>query len=44
MRFHWPVALLVAALSLVYLATLAAGLYPARLAASLNPIEVIHEE
>lgn len=44
MRFHWPVALLLTALSLVYLATIAAGLYPARLAAALNPIEVIHEE
>ncbi len=44
MRFHWPVTLLVTALSIVYLATIAAALYPARLAASLNPIEVIHEE
>ena len=44
MRFHWPVALLMAALSIVYAATIAAALYPARLAASLNPIEVVHEE
>ena len=44
MRFHWPVALLIAALSIVYAATVAAALYPARLAASLNPIEVVHEE
>ena len=44
MRFHWPVTLLLAALSIVYAATVAAALYPARLAASLNPIEVIHEE
>jgi putative ABC transport system permease protein len=43
-RFHWPVSVLLGALSLVYVATLAAGLYPARLAISLNPIEVIHEE
>ena len=44
MRFHWPVALLMAALSIVYAATVAAAIYPARMAASLNPIEVIHEE
>jgi putative ABC transport system permease protein len=44
MRFHWPVTLLIAALSIVYAATIAAALYPARLAASLDSIEVIHEE
>ena len=43
-QFHWPVAVLTSSLTLVYLATLAAGLYPARIAARLNPIEVIHEE
>ena len=43
-QFHWPVALLVAALSLIYVATVLAGIYPARLAARLNPIEVVHEE
>jgi putative ABC transport system permease protein len=43
-QFHWPVAVLIGSLTLVYLATLAAGLYPARIAARLNPIEVIHEE
>ncbi|HEV2492845.1 MAG TPA: FtsX-like permease family protein [Terriglobia bacterium] len=43
-QFHWPVAVLVSALSLVYAATVAAGLYPARLAMRLRPIEVIHEE
>ena len=41
-QFHWPVAVLLGALSVVYLATIAAGLYPARVATGLNPIEVIH--
>ncbi len=43
-QFHWPVALLVSALTLIYVATLLAGIYPARLAVRLNPIEVVHEE
>ena len=43
-QFHWPVAVLVGALSAVYAATVVAGLYPVRLATRLNPIEVIHEE
>src|SRR6185312_15256055 len=43
-RFHWPVAVLVSALTLVYLVTLLAGLYPASVAIRLNPIEVVHEE
>jgi len=43
-QFHWPVAVLLGALSLVYVATVAAGLYPARLATRMSPIEVIHEE
>src|SRR5579864_734182 len=43
-QFHWTVAVLVGALSAVYAATVVAGLYPARLATRLNPIEVIHEE
>ncbi|MBV9081039.1 MAG: ABC transporter permease [Acidobacteriaceae bacterium] len=43
-QFHWPVALLLTALSGIYVATLLAGLYPARTATALNPIEVIHEE
>jgi len=43
-RFHWPVALLLGALTVVYAATLLAGLYPARVAARLDPIEVVHEE
>jgi putative ABC transport system permease protein len=43
-RFHWPVAVLLTALTVVYLATLLAGLYPARMAIRLNPLEVVHEE
>jgi len=43
-RFHWPVAVLLGALSTVYLATLISGLYPAGVAVRLNPLEVIHEE
>jgi putative ABC transport system permease protein len=43
-RFHWPVTILFSALTLVFLATLFAGLYPARVAVRLNPLEVVHEE
>lgn len=43
-QFHWPVRVLVAAISIVYAATVVAGLYPARVAERLNPIEVMHEE
>lgn len=43
-RFHWPVAVLLGALTLVYAATVLAGFYPARVAVRLNPLEVIHEE
>ena len=43
-RFHWPVAVLLGALSVVYAATVVSGLYPARVAVRLNPLEVIHEE
>jgi len=43
-QFHWPVAVLLGALTAVYAATLLASLYPARVAMELNPIEVIHEE
>ena len=42
-QFHWPVAILLSALTLVYLATVLAGLYPARTALRMNPIEVVHE-
>jgi putative ABC transport system permease protein len=43
-RFHWPVAVLLGAFTVVYVATLVSGLYPARVAVRLNPLEVIHEE
>ncbi len=43
-RFHWPVAVLLGALTVVYLATVLAGFYPARVAVRLNPLEVVHEE
>jgi putative ABC transport system permease protein len=43
-QFHWPVGVLIGSMMAIYLATLAAGLYPARIATRLNPIEVIHEE
>ena len=42
-QFHWPIALLLLALTGIYMATVLAGLYPARTAIRLNPIEVIHE-
>ncbi len=43
-RFHWPVEIILGALSVVYGATILAGLYPARVAVRLNPLGVIHEE
>jgi putative ABC transport system permease protein len=43
-QFHWPVTILLGALTVVYAATIVAGLYPARIATQLVPIEVIHEE
>jgi putative ABC transport system permease protein len=43
-RFHWPIAVLLGALTVVYVATVLAGLYPARVAVSLNPLEAVHED
>jgi putative ABC transport system permease protein len=43
-RFHWPVEILLGALTVVYVATVLAGLYPAHVAVRLNPLEVVHEE
>ncbi|HKN73535.1 MAG TPA: FtsX-like permease family protein [Candidatus Acidoferrum sp.] len=43
-RFHWPVEVLLGAISVVYVATVLAGLYPAQVAVRLNPLEAVHEE
>jgi len=43
-QFHTPGQLLAGALLLVWSVTVLAGLYPARVASRLNPIDVIHEE
>lgn len=43
-RFHWPVTVLAGAMTVVYVATVLAGLYPAQIAVTLNPLEAVHEE
>ena len=43
-QLHWPVAFLAAALGLVFAASVASGLYPARIGARLNPVEVLRGE
>jgi putative ABC transport system permease protein len=43
-HFHWPIAVLLSALTIVYAATVLAGLYPAEIAVRLNPLEAVHEE
>ena len=43
-QFHPPGALLAGALFFVWFVTVLAGLYPARVASRLNPVDVIHEE
>jgi putative ABC transport system permease protein len=43
-QFHLPVGLLAGAVLLVWVVTVLAGIYPARVAARMNPIEVIQEE
>jgi len=43
-QFHWPVGLLLSAVSLIFVASVVAGIYPSGLATRLNPIEVVHEE
>ena len=43
-QFHWPIAFLLAALAAIWAASFVAGVYPARMAAALNPVGVLHEE
>ena len=43
-QLHWPVAFLAGALGLVFAASLVSGLYPARVGARLNPVEVLRGE
>jgi putative ABC transport system permease protein len=43
-RLHWPIAVILSGTSLIWLATVLAGWYPARIAVRLNPVEVIHED
>jgi putative ABC transport system permease protein len=43
-QFHWPVGVLLGALTAVYAATLLASIQPGRMAIRLNPIEAVHEE
>jgi putative ABC transport system permease protein len=43
-QFHWPVGVLLGALTIVYAATILAAIYPAHVATRLDPIEVVHEE
>ncbi len=43
-QFHWPVGLLLAGLTGIHLSAVLAGLYPARLAAAVDPSEAVHEE
>ncbi len=43
-QFHWPAGLLLLATTTVFVTSLLAGMYPARIAANRNPNEVLHEE
>jgi putative ABC transport system permease protein len=43
-QFHPPYGLLAGALLLVWFVTVLAGIYPARVASRLNPMDVVHEE
>ena len=43
-QLHWPMAFLAGALVLVLVASVVSGLYPARMGARLNPVEVLRGE
>jgi putative ABC transport system permease protein len=43
-QYHWPPAVLVGGLTVVYVATVLSAIYPAHTATRLDPIEVVHEE
>ena len=43
-QFHPPLALLGGALLLVWCVTVLAGLYPARVAATIEPVDAVHQE
>ena len=42
-QFHWPVGMLLGATTLILVASIIAGVYPARIGAHLDPVEVLHE-
>ena len=43
-QLHWPVAFLAGALGLILATSVLSGLYPARIGARLNPVEVLRGE
>jgi len=43
-QYHWPAAVVVGGLTIVYVATVLSAIYPAHAATRLDPIEVVHEE
>ena len=43
-QLHWPVEFLAGALGLIFAASVASGLYPARVGARLKPVEVLRGE
>ncbi len=42
-QFHWPAGLLLAATALILAASVVAGIYPSRIGAGLDPVDVLHE-